>query len=105
MKAPPKEGTLYKRITTHGETFEIYYGYYDDTDRNGKYTEPIPIFPNFQENPLYTKEGYLFVTHMQDACERYVGNIKNDSCYSCKYFAQCEDLIGLCKCEENKKDA
>ena len=105
MKSHPKEGMLYKIITAQGERFEIYYGYYDEKDKTGKYTEPIPIFPNFQQNPLYTKDGYPFVTHMQDACEHYASNIKNDSCYSCKHFTQCEDLIGICKCEENKKDA
>lgn len=105
MKSPPREGMLYKVITTHGETFTIYYGYYDEKDKTGKYTEPIPIFPDFQKNPTYTKDGHPFVTYMQDVCRHYAGELKNDSCYSCKHFVQGEDLIGICRCAENKKDA
>ena len=103
MKAPPKEGTLYNRITVFGETFSIYYGYYDEKDRQGKYQEPMPIFPDFVKSPRYTAEGFPFVTHMQEVCEHYTGNIENDSCHGCKYFLHGEDLIGICKCNKNKK--
>ncbi len=100
-----QEGMLYKEITVFDKTFKIYYGYYDEKDRTGKYNDPVPIFPNFKVKPLYTDEGYPFVTHMQDACEWYSGNIKTESCYSCAYFQQGEDLIGLCKCWKNKNNA
>ena len=61
-----KEGSLYKSIDLHGTKFEIKYGYYDDKDRYSKYSELIPIFPDFIKNPIYTSKGQPFVTHMQD---------------------------------------
>ena len=98
-----KEGALYREITLHGETFQIYYGYYEEKDRTGKYNDPIPIYPNFKQQPKYTKEGYAFVTQMQDACKRYKGKDKEDGCHSCLYFKKGEDLLGICFCKENKK--
>lgn len=104
-----KEGDLYKIIDLYGTKFEIRYGYYDEKDRHSKYSEPIPIFPDLYKNPKYTKEGFMFVTHMQDKCIYYIGDNKLDSCYNCKYFNKGIDLIGICNCplkkrKENKED-
>ena len=38
-----KEGELYKIIEAHGKTFEIYYGYYDEADRQNPYVEPMEM--------------------------------------------------------------
>lgn len=103
MNTNVKEGALYKKMTVHGETFEIRYGYYDEKDRYGKYNEPMPIYPNFLDNPLYTKDGYPFVTQMQDACNSYVGKSKEDGCHGCRYYSHGEDLLGICTYERNKK--
>ena len=96
-----KEGELYKVAHVFNETFELRYGYYDDIDRNGKYSEPIPIYPDFAVKPVYTKEGFRFATSMQDACVHYSGRADRDTCASCIYFKEGEDLIGLCLCKEN----
>ena len=102
MNPKAQEGMLYKRITAGGRVFDIYYGYYEEKDRLGKYSEPVPIFPNFQENPLYALSGRLFVTQMQDACEHFVGRDKESGCHGCRHYKKEEDLIGVCLCDKNK---
>ena len=67
-KPKREEGALYKVITAHGKTFELYYGYYEEIDRHSKYNEPMEIYPNFLENPVYTDDGIPFVTAMQKHC-------------------------------------
>lgn len=105
MDVKAKEGALYKTMNVYGEVFEIRYGYYDEKDRYGKYNDPLPIYPNFLNHPLYTKDGYPFVTQMQDACEGYEGKSKEDGCYGCLYYRHGEDLLGICINERNKKQS
>ena len=97
------EGDLYKVIKIQDLEFEIKYGYYDEKDRYSKYNEPIPIFPDFINEPVYTKEGYPLITKMQDRCKFFIGENGVDECYGCKYFKETEDFIGICKCALNKK--
>ncbi len=92
-----KEGDPYKTIVIDDITFDIRYGYYEEQDRYGKYNDPIPIYPNFRENPEYNKEGYPFVTAMQNACCHFDGADKELGCYGCKYYKEENDLIGICK--------
>lgn len=99
----PKEGDLYRVVTTFGRTFELRYGYYDDIDRNG---EPDIIYPDFTKSPIYTKEGEPFVTMMQDACGHFRGKRKRteDSiCSECAYFKQGEEWFGICTCPQSRK--
>lgn len=91
------EGTLYKKIELRGKTFEIYYGYYDEGDKKSIYNESVPIYPDFNAEPVYTDTGERFVTAMQDKCESFVGNETGDSCISCRHFENGDDLIGVCK--------
>ena len=97
-----KEGDLYKTLTIHGKTFHLYYGYYDEIERTGPYSELIPIYPNFQKAPLYTEDGKPFVTQMQDACEYYDGHSTADECHDCRHFRPGEELIGICSCRQNR---
>lgn len=92
-----KEGDLYKRIVIDDITFEIRYGYYEEKDRYGKYNDPIPIYPNFVENPEYNNEGFPFVTAMQNVCSHFEGNDTELGCHGCKYYNEASDLIGICK--------
>lgn len=91
----PKEGDLYKTLYIKGKKFDLYYGYYENIDR--QYNEPDVIYPDFITNPQYSEDGYPFATLMQDACEHYEGvrTIEND-CSQCKHFIRCEDFIGIC---------
>ncbi len=100
--APPTENDIYKVIELHGRRFEIRYGYYEEIDRD---YEPVPIYPDFIKEPVYTDEGEPFVTLMQDPCESYEpnGRCSDRDCGTCVYTERGDDLIGICKCKKNKK--
>ncbi len=98
------EGALYKVLCIEDNTFEIRYGYYAEIEKNNPTVEPMPIYPDFTENPQYTKEGFAFVTKMQDACGYYKGKPSDfRECAECEFFKNGEDLIGICICAKNKK--
>ncbi|MBQ9783885.1 MAG: hypothetical protein IJW29_00085 [Clostridia bacterium] len=99
-----KEGDLYRRVTLYGQTFELYYGYYEEFERG--HSEPIPIYPDFLAHPLYTTEGYPFATQMQDMCEKGAfreRSLQDACCGNCAYFRAGEDLFGICTCKTNQK--
>ena len=107
IRKVPTEGELYKVVTVFGKTFELWYGYYEDFERENPTVEPMPIYPNFRKEPLYTDEGEPFVTMMQDACPYYKGEKKrtaDSTCDECKYFGHGEDWFGICTCPKNKKN-
>lgn len=97
----PREGDLFKVIELHGVTFEIRYGYYEDIDR--KYL-PVEIYPDFIKNPIYTKDGYPFITLMQAPCEHYkkTNNDSDRDCGNCKFMERGDELIAVCRCPKNK---
>ena len=90
------EGALYKRVSVFGVDFELRYGYYDDAERNSRYNDPIPIYPDFRRKPRYSEEGYPFVTAMQDACEHFAGSDREGGCFGCSHFRHGEELLGIC---------
>lgn len=105
-KAPivPKEGDLYKVITVHGKTFEIRYGFYEESDRNSSFAEPMEIYPDFVKQPQYTDDGVPFVTAIQVPCESFSGTRdENSICEECVFYEHCEELLGICNCPKNKK--
>jgi len=100
----PKEGDLYKEVTICGKTFRLQYGYYESFERESIFNEPIPIYPNFLEEPDYTCEGIPIVTAMQNVCEYYNGkNDEDSSCSDCIFFERYEELFGLCNCPQNNR--
>ena len=99
-----KEGDLYKTIKISNHVFDIKYGYYEETDRYSKYSELIPIFPNLLENPLYTEEGYLIATQMQDGCAHFEGEKNLHLCLKCMHYKKVDDLMGVCFCISNQKN-
>ncbi len=102
QRASPKEGDIYKDVTIYGQTFRLFYGYYEDFERSADGNEPMPIYPDFIKNPVFTAEGIPFATAMQDICEHYDGGKKGDCCMECKHFKSCEELFGICKCDQRK---
>ena len=96
----PKEGELYKTVDIAGRIFHLYYGYYEDFER--EHHEPMPIYPDLIKHPEYTQEGIPIVTAMQDACPHYRGTADGESCQECAHFLQGEELFGLCGCIENR---
>lgn len=97
------EGDLYRVIELDGDRFEILYGYYDDRDRVGKYSEPIPIYPDFLSEPRYDSKGRPYVTEMQDICENYNGKPFVDICNGCTHYKRGDDLIGTCHCANRRR--
>lgn len=98
-----KEGTLFKTISLFGKSFEIRYGYYADYERDNEDNEPIPIYPDFLQAPVYTDDGYPFVTQMQDLCEHGESDQKEAYCIDCPYYVHGDELIGTCRCEKRRK--
>ena len=106
QKTIPKEGDLYKVVNTHGKTFELRYGYYEERDRQSPLCKPVVIYPDFTKEPVYTDEGTPFVTLIQDACKNYRGDAKRTSdttCAECMYFRRGEEWFGICTCPRNEK--
>ena len=104
MHRPGKEGELYRIIELGGVTFKLYYGYYEQRDRENPLCEPIPIYPDFIEAPQYTSEGYAFATDMQDACEHYKGKDREGGCFGCVHYKRGEEFLGVCLCERRRKN-
>ena len=94
------DGDIYKRITVFGVSFELKYGYYEEYERQSG--EPVPIYPDFIGEPMYTKDGQPFVTAMQNACMHFSGEDKSLGCYGCKHFSEGEDLIGICRNDKRR---
>lgn len=97
-----REGDLYAVVKVFGKTFEIYYGYYEDYERNSPYNDPVPIYPDLIKDPQYDAQGYPIVTEMQVACEHYDGSVQDDSCGRCAHFQKGERLFGRCGCERRR---
>jgi len=102
---PPKEGDLYKIIELHGKTFEIRYGFYEESDRLGQFAEPIEIYPDFLMHPLHTDGGIPFATAIQTPCDFFSGKQDaNSTCEDCAYYRHGKELLGICTCPNNQKE-
>lgn len=98
-----KEGELFKVISAYGRTFEIYYGYYDEADRQNPSVMPMEIYPDFTEGTVYTDDGIPFVTAMQKPCECFCGvSDEDNTCYQCSHYEKCDELLGVCRCPTRK---
>lgn len=105
-KSKPVEGEVHEVICIGGHSFTIRYGYYSEKERG--ISDPIPVYPCFISDPHYTQEGQPLVTRIQDACEYYCvsGNEPGDGwCADCIHCAISHDVIGICECEQRRKQA
>ena len=101
------EGELYREIKLYGRTFTLYYGYYEECDRQNPLCKPIVIYPDFLTAPFYTKEGIPFATMMQDACPHFRGKgarTEDSSCGECAHFVRGEEWFGICTCPHNRRN-
>ena len=99
----PREGDTYKTVSVFGKSFTLYYGYYEDFERYSPHNEPMPIYPDFVKDPVYTEDGTPIVTEMQDICLYYQGRDDEDSCAACSHFRRIEELFGICNCRHNRR--
>jgi len=100
----PKEGELFQVVLVDEYRFELRYGFYEESDR--AMGEPVPIYPNLIEEPLYTKEGRPLVTAIQSSCEQYEileGYEDEGTCSSCKYYPNVWKEISICQCEKKRR--
>ena len=95
------EGELYKTVELHGHSIELRYGYYEDYERDRG--EPIPIYPDLKETPIYTGEGFQIVTQMQDLCQNGKCRFEDGCCGECEFFQAHEEMFGICSNPNNKK--
>ena len=98
-----KEGELYGVFDVFGKRFPIYYGFYEEYERESRWNDPVPIYPDFRAEPQYDGEGRPIVTAMQLACESYEGNEDDDRCGRCTHFQPGEALFGVCECAERRE--
>lgn len=99
----PREGELFLVVSVEGYTFELRYGYYEESDR--VMGEPVPIYPDLKNNPIYTKDGRPIVTAVQVPCENYEvpeGYEREDCCSNCIYYPNMRDEISICQCERRR---
>lgn len=104
--AVPREGDIYKVLCIHDHIFELLYGYYEARERDNPAIDPMPIYPDFIQEPKFTKEGFPFVTKMQDVCEYYIGSRSHFcECADCIFYSHGEDLLGICVCLQNRQES
>ena len=104
MNGKHKEGELYRSVDVFGKIFNIYYGYYEDYERQSPYNDPVPVYPDLRGNPEYDGNGNPIVTEMQVACPHYSGITAEDSCSYCPHYKRVDDLFGICLCKQNRKN-
>ena len=98
----PKEGELYTSVKVEGYTFDIKYGYYEESDR--KHCEPVAVYPDLIKNPHYTKQGRPIVTAIQSPCKNYKSRTEEENCCSdCIHYLNEREEISVCTCEERRK--
>lgn len=103
MDVKAREGDLYRVLRVFGREFALHYGYYDERERESRYSEPIPIYPDFHAFPQYTEDGHPFVTAMQDACEHFRGEHPEDGCHGCAHYRHGEEFLGICQHQERRR--
>lgn len=102
---PPSEGDLYRRIEIEGVTLDVYYGYYHPASERGV-LDPMPVFPNFAETPVYTEAGYPLVGADQPVCQHFSPKprISDEGwCNDCAHLELYDTCLGVCRCPRNRK--
>ncbi len=99
----PQEGAVYETFNIGGHSIIVYYGFYDESDR--EMGGLVPIVPDFLSNPLYTEDGYPLATQTQDSCLHYKVRSQEEGdgwCADCIHYSDENSLIGICKCRKRK---
>ena len=97
----PREGALHSVVTVGGYAFELRYGFNQESERSSG--EPFVLYPDLAAEPKFTQEGYRIVSAIQSVCEYYEvapGTEPEDCCYTCRYYPNPVDDIGICRCQQ-----
>lgn len=100
----PREGDIYRIYTVEGLSFEIRYGYHAENERGR--VEPLPIFPDMVETPVYTPGGIPVTTYTQAPCRHYKPwqpAEPEEWCGDCLYYDGGREKMGCCLCPERKR--
>ena len=100
----PVEGQLYKVIQIEEHRFELRYGYNEEFER--EHCHPVVLFPNMEEDPRHTRDGYPIVTAVQEPCEHYSvppDQIPEQWCADCIYYPGIHQEMGICSCQARRK--
>lgn len=100
-----REGDLCKIVEIEGHTFKIRYGYYEPELERGR-NNPMPIYPDFLKEPLYTAAGHPFVTADQEICRYFSPKPKISGegwCNDCRHLEKHDEFLGICKCPKRRK--
>lgn len=104
--ALPTEGDLYKIVVLDDHTFEIRYGYYAEEERGR--VEPLPLFPDLVDRPVYTAGGVPVTTRLQIPCGHYYPNRTCQPegwCGDCTHYENVREEFGLCRCPYRKRES
>jgi len=99
----PAEGDLYKIYQIDNHLLEVRYGYYSDNERG---SEPLPVFPDFSERQLYTRDGRPIVSILHAVCSHCIkreDQEHEDFCGSCVYYPSWQEEIAICQCEQRRR--
>ncbi len=104
---PPAEGDLYLIMDVEGVVLEIFYGYYHPESERGV-IDPMPIFPDFQKTPMFTKEGFPLVNADQLICQHFhpkpsISESDEGWCNDCLHIELYDVCLGVCRCKYNRK--
>ena len=100
-----KEGELYTTVSCYGYSFELRYGYYEETDRATG--EPVIIYPDLQNNRFFDDRGNPLVTAIQSSCEFYEATDKTqpeECCSDCIFYSDSKNEIDVCLCPERNNN-
>ena len=93
---------IIRRYCLDGDTCEVLFFYDTQCERHfGEY-------PDFEETPRYTENGWPWVTAMQDGCPHGINRYSQEErcldCGSCQFFRQEQqsDLVGICSNEKQR---
>ena len=101
----PAEGQLYKIVQIDGHMFELRYGYHEDFER--EHCHPVVLFPDLENEPMFTQDGYRIVTAVQEPCRYYTvpaEQVPEQWCADCVYYPDVHQEIGICRSEEQREE-
>lgn len=97
------EKTIVRTFCYDGDICEVVFRY---DHQSGKH---FGDYPDFEETPRHTKNGWKWITATQEGCALGVNKYAKDDrcmdCGSCEHFIQekAGDLIGICGNAKNRK--